>query len=218
MIAFQALAQHLFVVFSCARRCSLIVRDDAGDPGGQRPLRSAWRNYCSDQTDSLIWVVDSTDRKRMYDSREELTKLLHQPVRDAPPRSSSLVDVAVRSRNSLARRYSSSRTSRTFPAGCRPPRSPKRACTTPAPPPRLPDLVSPAQELNLRAIGPRRKYRVQPCSALTGEDLEIGLDWVVEEVAGRLGWGDTPPHIKRQRDEDAKKKGSSGGVMYAFPP
>uniref|UniRef100_A0A182WK70 ADP-ribosylation factor-like protein 2 n=3 Tax=Myzomyia TaxID=59140 RepID=A0A182WK70_9DIPT len=47
------------------------------DVGGQKSLRSYWRNYF-ECTDGLIWVVDSTDRMRMESCREELTLLLQE--------------------------------------------------------------------------------------------------------------------------------------------
>uniref|UniRef100_A0A182N9J6 ADP-ribosylation factor-like protein 2 n=1 Tax=Anopheles dirus TaxID=7168 RepID=A0A182N9J6_9DIPT len=47
------------------------------DVGGQKSLRSYWRNYF-ECTDGLIWVVDSTDRMRMESCREELTVLLQE--------------------------------------------------------------------------------------------------------------------------------------------
>ncbi|EJD00815.1 GTP-binding protein [Fomitiporia mediterranea MF3/22] len=45
------------------------------DVGGQRTLRPYWRNYF-EQTDAVVWVVDSSDRMRMDDCKEELHKLL----------------------------------------------------------------------------------------------------------------------------------------------
>ncbi|KAM7542652.1 hypothetical protein Aperf_G00000016061 [Anoplocephala perfoliata] len=50
-------------------------RLNAWDVGGQHSLRSYWRNYF-ETTDALIWVVDSSDRLRLDDCREELSKLL----------------------------------------------------------------------------------------------------------------------------------------------
>eukprot|EP00397_Hematodinium_sp_SG-2012_P041687 GEMP01045968.1.p1 GENE.GEMP01045968.1~~GEMP01045968.1.p1 ORF type:complete len:186 (+),score=43.79 GEMP01045968.1:44-601(+) len=47
------------------------------DVGGQTTLRSYWRNYF-EQTDGLIWVVDSSDRRRLEDCRRELQNLLHE--------------------------------------------------------------------------------------------------------------------------------------------
>lgn len=45
------------------------------DVGGQKTLRSYWKNYF-EKTDTLIWVVDATDRPRVDDCREELAGLL----------------------------------------------------------------------------------------------------------------------------------------------
>ncbi|RSL78578.1 ADP-ribosylation factor-like protein 2 [Fusarium floridanum] len=45
------------------------------DVGGQKTLRSYWRNYF-EKTDALIWVVDATDRLRIEDCRDELRGLL----------------------------------------------------------------------------------------------------------------------------------------------
>lgn len=51
----------------------------AGDVGGQRTLRPYWRNYF-EQTDALVWVVDSSDRMRMESCKEELHSLLTEDV------------------------------------------------------------------------------------------------------------------------------------------
>ncbi|KIJ70627.1 hypothetical protein HYDPIDRAFT_79188 [Hydnomerulius pinastri MD-312] len=45
------------------------------DVGGQRTLRPYWRNYF-EQTDAIVWVVDSGDRMRIQDCKEELHNLL----------------------------------------------------------------------------------------------------------------------------------------------
>lgn len=45
------------------------------DVGGQKSLRSYWRNYF-ESTDGLIWVVDSADRMRLQDCKQELHSLL----------------------------------------------------------------------------------------------------------------------------------------------
>ncbi|KAI7838471.1 hypothetical protein COHA_007734 [Chlorella ohadii] len=47
------------------------------DVGGQRSLRPYWRNYF-EATDGLVWVVDSTDRRRLADCAEELARLLQE--------------------------------------------------------------------------------------------------------------------------------------------
>jgi len=45
------------------------------DIGGQRRIRPYWRNYF-ENTDILIYVIDSTDRNRFEETGEELTELL----------------------------------------------------------------------------------------------------------------------------------------------
>jgi len=47
------------------------------DVGGQKSLRSYWRNYF-EATDGLIWVVDSADKTRMADCAKELGALLQE--------------------------------------------------------------------------------------------------------------------------------------------
>ena len=47
------------------------------DVGGQKSLRSYWRNYF-EATDGLIWVVDSADRRRLEDCKKELQGLLQE--------------------------------------------------------------------------------------------------------------------------------------------
>ena len=49
------------------------------DVGGQKSLRSYWRNYF-ESTDGLIWVVDSADRMRLHDCKKELASLLVEEV------------------------------------------------------------------------------------------------------------------------------------------
>lgn len=45
------------------------------DVGGQKSLRSYWRNYF-EQTDGILWVVDSADRRRLQDCCKELNEIL----------------------------------------------------------------------------------------------------------------------------------------------
>ncbi|KAI9225905.1 MAG: putative ADP-ribosylation factor-like 2-like protein [Piptocephalis tieghemiana] len=47
------------------------------DVGGQKSLRSFWRNYF-ESTDAVIWVVDAADRARLADCKEELFVLLQE--------------------------------------------------------------------------------------------------------------------------------------------
>ncbi|XP_012937099.1 ADP-ribosylation factor-like protein 3 [Aplysia californica] len=47
------------------------------DIGGQRRIRPYWKNYF-ENTDLLIYVIDSSDRKRFEETGEELTELLEE--------------------------------------------------------------------------------------------------------------------------------------------
>lgn len=49
------------------------------DVGGQKTIRSYWRNYF-EQTDGLVWVVDSSDLRRLDDCKYELDNLLKEEV------------------------------------------------------------------------------------------------------------------------------------------
>ncbi|EEA08515.1 putative ADP ribosylation factor [Cryptosporidium serpentis] len=53
------------------------------DVGGQDKIRPLWRHYYTN-TDGLIFVVDSNDRDRINDSRDELMRMLSEDeLRDA---------------------------------------------------------------------------------------------------------------------------------------
>jgi len=68
-----------------------------GDVGGQKTLRTYWKNYF-EKTDTLIWVVDATDRERLDDCRQELKGLLVQEVWFlAPPGATSARSLTCRS-------------------------------------------------------------------------------------------------------------------------
>jgi len=61
------------------RNCSLTV----WDIGGQDKIRKLWRYYYQG-TQGLIYVVDSSDRDRVEDAREELFKMIgEEEMRDA---------------------------------------------------------------------------------------------------------------------------------------
>jgi hypothetical protein len=69
----------LNICTSTSRPGLMLLLTSPGDVGGQKTLRSYWRNYF-EKTDALIWVVDATDRLRIDDCREELHGLLQEEV------------------------------------------------------------------------------------------------------------------------------------------
>ena len=76
LTAFKSLGKKVgfFYVIICHR-----FKLNIWDVGGQKSLRSYWRNYF-ESTDGLIWVVDSADRRRLGDCKEELKGLLIEEV------------------------------------------------------------------------------------------------------------------------------------------
>jgi len=54
------------------------------DIGGQEAIRPYWKNYYND-TDALIYVVDSADEERISECHNELTRLLTEELLSAVP-------------------------------------------------------------------------------------------------------------------------------------
>ncbi|EEQ89861.1 ADP-ribosylation factor-like 2 [Blastomyces dermatitidis ER-3] len=115
------------------------------DVGGQKTLRSYWRNYF-EKTDALIWVVDATDRLRIDDCREELAGLLQE---ERLMGASLLVFL-----NKIDVEGGMGK-----------------------------DDIREA--LQLDAIK-THKWTIFPCSAMTGSNLNEGLEWVVQDAKDRL--------------------------------
>ncbi|CAE6419092.1 unnamed protein product [Rhizoctonia solani] len=188
------------------------------DVGGQRTLRPYWRNYF-EQTDVLVWVVDSGDRLRMEDCREELHTLLQEQrlagssllvFANKQDIMGSMSDAEIKevclrctrfTFNSLTPLEDSTMQCRHWrecagwarmgSVGC---------CAT---------TMSDAEikeALDLPSIRSHR-WKIQPCSAVTGENVQAGLEWAVSDVAQRVYWGvieaDTPNAIVPPKPEKA---------------
>jgi ADP-ribosylation factor-like protein 3 len=103
--------------------------------------RPYWRNYY-DQTDALIYVIDSADRKRMEETAVELQQLLDEE------RLSHVPLLVMANKQDLL------------------------------------NALSPAEistELNLNELR-ERTWQILPCSAKTGEGLQEGMEWLVEQI------------------------------------
>lgn len=73
-------AKHMYCTCLTPSEHRLTPLAGLGDVGGQKTLRTYWKNYF-EKTDTLIWVVDATDRGRIDDCRQELEGLLLEEVR-----------------------------------------------------------------------------------------------------------------------------------------
>ncbi|KAN0097862.1 ADP-ribosylation factor family domain containing protein [Tylopilus felleus] len=126
------------------------------DVGGQRTLRPYWRNYF-EQTDAIVWVVDSGDRMRIQDCKEELHNLL---LEDRLSGASLLVFA---NKQDIQGSMSDDEIRELLD---------------------LPGIKS-------------HHWKIRPCSAVTGQNLVAGLDWVVHDVAHRLYYSSTAASLTR---------------------
>ena len=132
-------------------------------PTGQKAIRPYWRNYF-ENTDALVYVVDSSDRKRMDETGEELNALLEEDT---------LAGVALlvfANKNDLLNaceaaevtgHFTNSQASTFLLTAC---------------------FRQIADALNLHVIRDRT-WHIQSCSAKTGDGLEDGLNWLVENMS-----------------------------------
>eukprot|EP00242_Pyramimonas_sp_CCMP2087_P001654 CAMPEP_0198231748 /NCGR_PEP_ID=MMETSP1445-20131203/115366_1 /TAXON_ID=36898 /ORGANISM="Pyramimonas sp., Strain CCMP2087" /LENGTH=185 /DNA_ID=CAMNT_0043912381 /DNA_START=226 /DNA_END=783 /DNA_ORIENTATION=- len=116
------------------------------DVGGQKTLRSYWRNYY-EQTDGLIWVVDSSDIRRLEDCKAELHKLLQE---EKLAGSSLLIFANKQDINGALTQEEIQKV------------------------------------LELDSMSTSRHWKICGCSAVTGEGLLDGFDWVVGDIASRI--------------------------------
>ncbi|CAN9095858.1 ADP-ribosylation factor [Alternaria alternata] len=115
------------------------------DVGGQKTLRTYWKNYF-EKTDTLIWVVDATDRERIDDCRNELAGLLLEE------RLSGASLLVFKNKSDVPGSMTED------------------------------DIC---EGLRLDAIK-THKWHVMTCSAMTGMNLQEGLEWVVQDAKARL--------------------------------
>jgi len=109
------------------------------DIGGQKSIRPYWRNYF-DQTDALVYVIDSADQKRLEETSIELQQLLdEEKLQDIPV-------LVFANKQDLMNAV---------------------------------DVEDLKEELKCCA---GRNWTIIGCSAKTGEGLQDGMEWLVEEL------------------------------------
>ncbi|KHN71247.1 ADP-ribosylation factor-like protein 3 [Toxocara canis] len=122
-----------------------VVSDDVKlnvwDIGGQRKIRPYWKNYF-ENTDVLIYVIDSSDRKRFDETGLELLELLEEEKLKSVPvlifaNKQDLVTAAKAS-----------------------------------------EIAEGLQLLSIRD----RSWQIQACSAVTGEGIRDGMDWISKNL------------------------------------
>nr|CAB3222891.1 ADP-ribosylation factor-like protein 3 [Phallusia mammillata] len=114
------------------------------DIGGQRRIRPYWRNYF-ENTDLLIYVIDSTDQKRFEETGVELRELLEDEKLSGVP----LLIFANKQDLFNAAKAS--------------------------------DI---ANLLKLHTLN-GRTWQIQACSALKGEGVQDGIEWVMKTAGAK---------------------------------
>uniref|UniRef100_A0A0B7AKS9 ADP-ribosylation factor-like protein 3 n=1 Tax=Arion vulgaris TaxID=1028688 RepID=A0A0B7AKS9_9EUPU len=114
------------------------------DIGGQRRIRPYWKNYF-ENTDLLIYVIDSSDRKRFEETGDELTELLDEDKLAGVP-----VLIFANKQDLLTAAKASEI----------------------------------AEGLNLNSIRDR-EWQIQACSALSGEGVKEGIEWMTKTCNSR---------------------------------
>ncbi|XP_019879660.1 ADP-ribosylation factor-like protein 2 [Aethina tumida] len=115
------------------------------DIGGQKSLRSYWRNYF-ECTDGLVWVVDSADKRRLEDCKHELYILLQEE------RLAGATLLIFANKQDL-------------PGAC--------------------SMDELKEILELDSIKTHH-WMIIPCSAVTGDNLLKGVDWIVSDISTRI--------------------------------
>tara|TARA_A100001015_G_scaffold156625_1_gene173860 strand:- start:1391 stop:1951 length:561 start_codon:yes stop_codon:yes gene_type:complete len=117
------------------------------DVGGQKSIRAYWRNYF-EQTDGIIWVIDSVDRWRLEECRLQLRDILSQEKLAG----ASLLILA--NKQDLGGALSYEEISKLLGLGDD-------------------DIAG-------------RHFSIFGCSAKTGQGLEPGFQWVVNDISSRI--------------------------------
>jgi len=125
------------------------------------------------QTDGLIWVVDSADRRRLRDCKEELFSVLKQEVSCAdslsPYALALIIAVSAQKLAGASLLIFANKQDLDGALSC--------------------EEIATVLELDGDAFKSRH-WNIVPCSAVTGDGLVTGIDWMVEDIAGRIFVGE----------------------------
>ncbi|GAA6060281.1 hypothetical protein JCM10212_003981 [Sporobolomyces blumeae] len=179
------------------------------DIGGQTSLRPYWRNYF-EQTDAIIWVVDSSDRNRIRDCRSELHELLQEErligasllvfankqdivgsmTVDEIAAALDLPHLSTSHHCSIqpcSARFAPPPPPRpSLPAAALDPTSLLRSTSSASQAPSSGERIRGASDQNEPAANETKRVGTR-----TDPRIKAGLDWVVDEVGSRVYYGST---------------------------
>jgi len=163
------------------------------DVGGQDKIRPLWRHYFQN-TQGLIFVVDSNDRERVNEAREELMRMLAEDeLRDAVLLVFANKQVCVTEHPVCRWGYVSGSqplragglnrvgvTGQVERAPCSPP-DPRLLCCHPQDLPNAMNAAEITDKLGLHSLRHRNWY-IQATCATSGDGLYEGLDWLSNQL------------------------------------
>lgn len=129
------------------------------DVGGQRSIRAYWRNYF-ESTDGVVWVVDSTDVARLKEAGRELAEVLG---REELGGASVLI---LANKQDVGGALGSEEIREALGL--------------------MADEGGGSCGESGTEIGKDRHWAVFACSAITGEGLAGGMDWLVGDISERI--------------------------------
>ena len=153
------------------------------DVGGQKTIRSYWRNYF-EATDGLIWVVDSADALRLDTTRAELAALLAEErlfgasllvLANKQDIAGAADADAIAAALGLVHSTAQPDADALAAADAESDAEPAAASSS-----------SPAPSTGPTQVAAKRHWHIQPCSAYTGDGLLEGIDWIVKDIASRI--------------------------------
>ncbi|KAJ9455385.1 ADP-ribosylation factor 1 [Diplonema papillatum] len=130
------------------------IKINIWDVGGQDKVRALWYHYYAG-AHAVIFVVDSNDRQRIRDARDELHKVM------AAPELQDAVFLVFANKQDL---------------------------------PRAMPVDKMTEKLQLHHASGRQKWHIQGASAMKGQGLDLGFDWVISNLTQKLE-STAPPSV-----------------------
>ena len=150
------------------------VRFSVWDLGGQEKLRKVWSTYYVGAS-AVILVIDSLDRDRLPSVREELAGIIACEVSPAATHPPDACPVRASPERTRSHAFVLSQELR------------RAALLVLANKQDLEGAMSPieiTQQLQLH-LNKEHAWQIQPCSALTGDGLVEGMDWVAHTLQNK---------------------------------
>lgn len=146
------------------------------DIGGQSSIRAYWRNYF-ETTDGLIWVVDSSDMTRLPLVQQELQTVLRQE------RLAGATLLIFANKQDVSGSLSSDEIAKELELIITSQSASHMEGINDI---NEEDDTGKEKDDDIKTNVSTRHWAIIPCSAVTGEGLEKGIDWLVEDIGNRI--------------------------------